>query len=62
MNLPLQLGKSENFGLHSEHLSPWIFSDLQEHIPDALHDADREPCSSQLHAENVNYSSNILTS
>ena len=34
--------------------------DLQEHIPDALHDADREPCTSQLHARNVYQRSNIL--
>ena len=33
--------------------------DLQEHIPDELHDADREPCTSQLHAKNVYQRSNI---
>ena len=62
MNLLLQLGKSERFGLHSEHLSPWISSEIQEHIPDASHDADKEPCSSQPHAENINHNSNILMS
>ena len=30
-----------------------MFSEIQEHIPDVLHDGDRDPSTSQLHAENV---------
>ena len=60
MYLQVQLGKLDSLGAHSEHWSPWISSVLQEHFPDASHDADREPCSSQPHAENVNHSSNIF--
>ena len=30
-----------------------MFSDIQEHIPNSLHEAVRDPCSSQLHSENV---------
>ena len=44
--------------MQSVHLSPWML-DLQEQIPDELHDADREPCTSQLHAKNVYQRSNI---
>ena len=40
--------------MQSVHLSPWML-DLQEHIPDALHDADIEPCTSQLQAGNIKW-------
>ena len=32
-----------------------MFSEIQEHIPDVLHDGDRDPSTSQLHAENVTF-------
>ena len=51
--LPVQMGKLKKFSLQSEHLSPIMFSEIQEHIPDVLHDGDRDPSTSQLHAENV---------
>ena len=40
--------------MHSEHLSPVMFSDLQEHIPPGeLQFGDKIPCSSQSHAKNI---------
>ena len=48
--LPVQTGKLKKFSLQSEHLSPIIFSEIQEHMPDVLHDGDKDPSTSQLHA------------
>ena len=40
--------------MHTEHLSPVMFSDLQEHIPPGeLQFGDKKPCSSQSHAKNI---------
>ena len=56
--LLVQLGKPKRFSTHLEHLSPVMFSDLQEHIPSSeLQFGDKDPSSLQLHAENIIYKS-----
>ena len=48
------MGKPKRFSMHTEHLSPVMFSDLQEHIPPGeLQFGDKKPCSSQSHAKNI---------
>ena len=52
--LLVQLGKPKRFSTHSEHLSPVMFSDLQEQNPSGeLQLVDKDPSSLQLHAENI---------